>query len=73
MAHRDLKISDNILVNESTNGMPHLVITDFGCCLAEKRLGLKLPFETDETSKGGNAELMAPEVENKFQYFLVRI
>ena len=72
VAHRDLK-SDNILVNESANGMPHLVITDFGCCLAEKRLGLKLPFETDETSKGGNAELMAPEVGNKFQYFVVRI
>ncbi|CAB4037827.1 Serine threonine- kinase PINK1, mitochondrial [Paramuricea clavata] len=61
VAHRDLK-SDNILVNESANGMPHLVITDLGCCLAEKRHGLKLPFETDETSKGGNAELMAPEV-----------
>ncbi|CAB3996866.1 Serine threonine- kinase PINK1, mitochondrial, partial [Paramuricea clavata] len=61
VAHRDLK-SDNILVNESANGMPHLVITDLGCCLAEKRLGLKMPFETDETSKGGNAELMAPEV-----------
>ena len=65
VAHRDLK-SDNVLVNESANGMPHLVITDFGCCLAEKTIGLQMPFETDETSRGGNAELMAPEVENEF-------
>ena len=66
VAHRDLK-SDNVLVNESANGMPHLVITDFGCCLAEKDIGLQMPFETDETSRGGNAELMAPEVQNEFK------
>jgi PTEN induced putative kinase 1 len=61
VAHRDLK-SDNILVNETANGMPHLAITDFGCCLAEKHIGLQMPYETDETSKGGNCQLMAPEV-----------
>ena len=61
VAHRDLK-SDNILVNESANEMPHLVITDFDCCLAEKRIGLQMPYETGETSKGGSTLLMAPEV-----------
>ena len=63
VAHRDLKC-DNILVNEGRNGLPHLVITDFGCCLAERDIGLVLPFETDETNRGGNPEFMAPEVEN---------
>lgn len=73
VAHRDLK-SDNILVNESKgpDELPHLVITDFDCCLAEKHLhGLEMPYETDETSKGGNMELMAPEVlENIFDKLL---
>lgn len=61
IANRDLK-ADNILVNDIASEMPHLVITDFDCCLAEKHLGLQLPYETDETCKGGNPELMAPEV-----------
>lgn len=61
VAHRDLK-NDNLLVSENTMGFPHLVITDFGCCLAEKDVGLVMPYGTNETSKGGNALLMAPEV-----------
>ena len=61
VAHRDLK-SDNILVNDSEDEMPHLVITDFGDCLAEKEIGLQMPYETEEICKGGNAQLMAPEV-----------
>ena len=65
IAHRDLK-SDNILIDESTNGMPRLVITDFGECLAEKSIGLKMPYTTYETCKGGNAQLMAPEVRRKY-------
>ena len=65
IAHRDLK-SDNILIDESTNGMLRLVITDFGECLAEKSIGLKMPYRTSETCKGGNAQLMAPEVRRKY-------
>ena len=61
IAHRDLK-NDNLLVEESSEGVPHLVITDFGCCLAERHFGLVMPYETGETSKGGNIHLMAPEV-----------
>lgn len=62
VAHRDLK-NDNVLVEETPEGLlPHLIITDLGCCLAEKEIGLVLPYETDEISKGGNTELMAPEV-----------
>lgn len=62
VAHRDLK-TDNILLDLS-EGLEHpkLVITDFGCCLADERLGLLLPYHTAETSRGGNSALMAPEV-----------
>ena len=61
VAHRDLK-SDNVLVNQSTIGLPRAVITDLGECLAEQSIGLKMPYRTYETSKGGNVQLMAPEV-----------
>jgi len=57
IAHRDLK-SDNLLIDGPDDSFPKLVISDFGCCLA----GLKLPFTTWETDRGGNAALMAPEV-----------
>ncbi|XP_058016931.1 serine/threonine-protein kinase PINK1, mitochondrial [Ahaetulla prasina] len=61
VAHRDLK-SDNILVEFDPAGCPGLVITDFGCCLADERLGLKLPFPSWYVDRGGNTCLMAPEV-----------
>lgn len=74
VSHRDLK-SDNILLDLSyaRNGSdnqtlqmeessPLLVITDFGCCLADKKTGLKLPFPTYDVFRGGNLALMAPEV-----------
>ena len=59
IAHRDLK-SDNLLIDVADDSFPRLVISDFGCCLD----GLKLPFLTWETDRGGNAALMAPEVAN---------
>ncbi|XP_062821975.1 serine/threonine-protein kinase PINK1, mitochondrial [Anolis carolinensis] len=61
IAHRDLK-ADNVLVEIDPAGLPGLVITDFGCCLADKRLGLKLPFTSWYVDRGGNSCLMAPEV-----------
>ncbi|XP_011416907.3 serine/threonine-protein kinase Pink1, mitochondrial [Magallana gigas] len=60
VAHRDLK-SDNILVDLS-NGEPKLVISDFGCCLAEPEYGLIIPYNTSNVDKGGNAALMPPEI-----------
>ncbi|KAK1159453.1 serine/threonine-protein kinase PINK1, mitochondrial-like, partial [Acipenser oxyrinchus oxyrinchus] len=67
IAHRDLK-SENILLERDSDqkenkfGSPRLVITDFGCCLAEQHLLLKLPFHSCCVDRGGNACLMAPEV-----------
>lgn len=63
IAHRDLK-SDNILLDlsEETDNCPSLVITDFGCCLADKSCSLHMPYNTDNIDKGGNIALMAPEV-----------
>uniref|UniRef100_A0A3Q2P2W0 Serine/threonine-protein kinase PINK1, mitochondrial n=1 Tax=Fundulus heteroclitus TaxID=8078 RepID=A0A3Q2P2W0_FUNHE len=61
VAHRDLK-SDNILLEFDPDGCPRLVITDFGCCLAQNDCGLQLPFNSMWVSRGGNASLMAPEV-----------
>ncbi|XP_004679424.1 PREDICTED: serine/threonine-protein kinase PINK1, mitochondrial [Condylura cristata] len=61
VAHRDLK-SDNILVEMDADGCPWLVIADFGCCLADERIGLQLPFNSWYVDRGGNGCLMAPEV-----------
>lgn len=63
VAHRDLK-TDNLLLDESTDSgiCPRLVIADFGCCLADKEWGLVLPFYTAEIDRGGNCNLMAPEI-----------
>uniref|UniRef100_A0A2K5E2S1 non-specific serine/threonine protein kinase n=1 Tax=Aotus nancymaae TaxID=37293 RepID=A0A2K5E2S1_AOTNA len=43
-------------------GCPWLVITDFGCCLADENIGLRLPFSSWYVDRGGNGCLMAPEV-----------
>jgi len=59
IAHRDLK-ADNLLISGADDSFPQLVISDFGCCLADGRL--RLPFASWETDRGGNAALMAPEV-----------
>lgn len=61
IAHRDLK-SDNLLLDTSEKHAPVLVITDFGCCLADKNSGLVLPYNIYDIDKGGNAALMAPEI-----------
>ncbi|XP_029178837.1 serine/threonine-protein kinase PINK1, mitochondrial [Nylanderia fulva] len=63
VAHRDLK-TDNILLDlsEESDNCPSLVVTDFGCCLANKNHGLYLPYNTYDIDKGGNVALMAPEV-----------
>lgn len=66
IAHRDLK-TDNILVDVSQGYMfPEIVISDFGCCLADKSNGLSLPFRTEYIDRGGNAALTAPEISVSF-------
>jgi len=59
VSHRDLK-SDNILIDYRNDGYQRVVITDFGCCLANENL--LLPFSTLHTSRGGNLALMSPEI-----------
>lgn len=62
MAHRDIK-SNNILLNyDSSYQCPHLVLSDFGCCLSDSAWGLRVPFFTDDVNRGGNGCLMAPEI-----------
>lgn len=61
VAHRDLK-SDNVLLEFDSDGCPRLVITDFGCCLAQSDSSLQLPYNSNWVTRGGNASLMAPEV-----------
>jgi len=62
VAHRDLK-TDNILLSlDGGHEYPHLVITDFGCCLADKHNKLRLSFTSPDTYRGGNCALMPPEV-----------
>lgn len=64
VAHRDLK-SDNILIEIRPDMPPSLVLSDFGCCIADKINGLKIPYTSGEIDKGGNTALMAPEIINK--------
>uniref|UniRef100_W8BGA2 non-specific serine/threonine protein kinase n=1 Tax=Ceratitis capitata TaxID=7213 RepID=W8BGA2_CERCA len=65
IAHRDLK-SDNILIEMNDDDSPPvLVLSDFGCCLADKVHGLQIPYTSFDIDKGGNAALMAPEIINK--------
>lgn len=61
IAHRDMK-SDNILIDTVTDSLPILVVSDFGCCLADKKHGLKVPFLSEDFDRGGNIQLMAPEI-----------
>ncbi|XP_016948356.3 serine/threonine-protein kinase Pink1, mitochondrial [Drosophila biarmipes] len=63
VAHRDLK-SDNVLIELQDDASPVLVLSDFGCCLADKVHGLRLPYVSHDVDKGGNAALMAPEIFN---------
>lgn len=65
IAHRDIK-SDNILIElNDDDSPPILVLSDFGCCLADRVHGLQIPYTSFDIDKGGNAALMAPEIINK--------
>ena len=64
MNFRDLK-SDNILIETSSDSLPVLVLSDFGSCIADKNLGLKIPYTSNEVDRGGNPALMAPEIKTK--------
>lgn len=65
VAHRDLK-SDNILIDLNGNDKhPILVLSDFGCCVADKHNGLSVPYTSMDIDKGGNTALMAPEIITK--------
>lgn len=65
VAHRDLK-SNNILLegvpttDNSEEICPHLVITDFGCCLEDTTQ--QIPYFIDGYGKEGNIEHRAPEI-----------
>lgn len=64
IAHRDLK-SDNLLLDTTEPEAPILVISDFGCCLADRNNGFMLPYTSYNVDQGGNTALMAPEIINQ--------
>jgi len=64
VAHRDLK-SDNVLIELNEEAVPVLVLSDFGCCIADRYHGLQIPYTSSEIDKGGNTALMAPEIITK--------
>lgn len=65
VAHRDLK-SDNLLVDVNGHDKtPILVLSDFGCCIADRNNGLNIPYTSMNVDKGGNIALMAPEIITK--------
>ncbi|KAL4221655.1 positive regulation of cristae formation [Mactra antiquata] len=71
IAHRDLKL-DNIFLDTTKGVLPQLVVGDFGCCLADGKHGLQIPYTSDHIDRGGNTALMAPEISTAepglFQY-----
>lgn len=65
ISHRDLK-SDNLLIDLNGDDVhPIMVLSDFGCCLADKNNGLTLPYTSMDIDKGGNTALMSPEIITK--------
>lgn len=72
VAHRDLK-TDNILIELNEDAAPVLVLSDFGCCIADRQHGLQIPFSSCEIDKGGNTALMAPEIILKQPGVLARL
>ncbi|XP_076041478.1 PTEN-induced putative kinase 1 isoform X2 [Oratosquilla oratoria] len=63
VVHRDLK-ADNILISLKEGWQyPFLIVSDFGCCMADPSLNMTVPFASREADpRQGNAALMAPEV-----------
>jgi len=58
VAHRDLKTNNILLDLSHGDEYPWLVITDFGFASTS----LKMRFVSEETVRGGNLALMAPEI-----------
>lgn len=52
----------NSLIDLNNDVHPILVLSDFGCSLADKTNGLQLPYTSIDTDKGGNTALMAPGI-----------
>lgn len=58
VAHRDLK-TDNILVQNTKEETISVVVSDFGCCWANKSYGFKCPYLTEDIDKGNkNANVL---------------